>query len=69
MAEMTEAQRQAALAEAATAPKRVTVDGNTVETHDPSKIVDAIERSAANAHASNKKRGLKFAKLRTAGTA
>lgn len=64
----TEAERDAALKEAATAPKRVTVDGNTVETHDPSKVAEAVERAAANANATNKKRGLKFAKLRTGGT-
>jgi hypothetical protein len=65
----TETERDAALKEAATAPKRVTVDGNTVETHDPSKVADAIERAAANTNASGRKRGLLFAKMRSPGTA
>lgn len=66
---MTEAERDAALKEAATAPRRVTVDGNTVETHDPAKIAEAVERSAANTNATKRKRGLLFSKLRTGGTA
>lgn len=60
---MTEAERDAALKEAATAPKRVTVDGNTVETHDPSKVAEAIERNASNTNATKKRRGLLFTKL------
>lgn len=64
---MTPAEREAALAEAATAPKRVTIDGNTVETHDPDKIASAIERNAANANAAKKNRGLLFGKMRSPG--
>lgn len=65
---MTPAERQAALDEAATAPKRVTIDGNTVETHDPERIAAVVERNAANANASGKHRGLKFGKMRSPGT-
>lgn len=49
-------------------PRRVTVDGNTAESHPLKDQLDVADRVAANQFAKKPRRGLAFAKIKPGGT-